>query len=358
MSAMERLKKLQAAKAGGSAPATPATPTPQPSPAPMTSPPAATAPVATPAPQPAPVKAAEPLVQVKPVQPTACQTVQPKVVVKHKGTTETEWYAQPIEEEEGLGIMIYGGKNCSKTTTALSVTLLPTALHPEPTIDAPNEYTVACLSFDLQTNRIKKEIYKNNPNIVVFDPLFYRTKETDQDNLDSATKTYNYVRWLLTEGPIYQMKPHFILIDGLEIFKEVFEMAMKQMLEIPAYGKADWSAWRKRTDLMDDIDICCKRLAKKVVMYTSYTKFREVQEKGSNVITLVEPNWAGNTKSKTGIVIRVEMTKNDSGGREYLASVEGSKVLSMPTTSAPQRVGYIDEHNQPQVIGIKALGTL
>jgi hypothetical protein len=254
--------------------------------------------------------------------------------------------------------MIYGGKNCSKTTTALSVTLLPTALHPEPTIDAPNEYTVACLSFDLQTNRIKKEIYKNNPNIVVFDPLFYRTKETDQDNLDSATKTYNYVRWLLTEGPIYQMKPHFILIDGLEIFKEVFEMAMKQMLEIPAYGKADWTAWRKRTDLMDDIDICCKRLAKKVVIYTSYTKFREVQEKGSNVVTLVEPNWAGNTKSKTGIVIRVEMTKNDSGGREYLASVEGSKVLSMPTTSAPQRVGYIDEHNQPQVIGIKALGTL
>jgi hypothetical protein len=356
MSAMERLKKLQAAKIGGSTPSTPVAPTPQPTPqpqpapvqtpAPVTAPPATPASVATPA----PAKAAEPLVQVKPAQP--------KVVVRHKGTTETEWHAQPIEEEEGLGIMIYGGKNCSKTTTALSVTLLPTALHPEPTIDAPNEYTVACLSFDLQTNRIKKEIYKNNPNIVVFDPLFYRTKETDQDNLDSATKTYNYVRWLLTEGPIYQMKPHFILIDGLEIFKEVFEMAMKQMLEIPAYGKADWTAWRKRTDLMDDIDICCKRLAKKVVIYTSYTKFREVQEKGSNVVTLVEPNWAGNTKSKTGIVIRVEMTKNDSGGREYLASVEGSKVLSMPTTSAPQRVGYIDEHNQPQVIGIKALGTL
>jgi len=339
---------------------------------------ASPAPVASPSVQPAstPKVEAPPTTPTPIAQATTLPVATPQVVQQPQTSVITQPKAAPvasnlayddapITEEEGLGIMIYGPKNGSKTTTALSVTLLPTKLHPNPTVEAPNEYKIACLSFDLQTNRIKKEIFKDNPNIVVFDPLKYRTKETDDDNLTSAVKTFNYIRHLLTsksmtnpfDGAIYLGDFDFILIDGLEIFKETFEMAMKAMLNIPVYGLADWTCWRKRTDLMDDIDVICKRLPKKAVIYTSYTTFREVKEKNSGVVTLVEPKWAGNTKTKTGIVIRTEVVQGQNG-KEYLAHVEGSKVLSMPTTNSALKIGYIEAGNKPVVIGLRALGNL
>jgi len=316
-------------------PSTPSTPTPAPAPVQTTS---TTAP---PSPQPQPTQ------QVAPSPTAANKKAEPK----------EGWDDTPITEADNLSIVICADKNGSKTTTAFSATLLPTKLHPNPTIDQPNEYRMAVLSFDYKATRVWKELYKGNPNIVIYDPLKYRTKETDDDNLQSAERTYQYIRHLLTEGAIAKGNFDFILVDALEVLKETFEMTMKKQMNMRPYEQADWTNWRKRTDLMDDIDLLVKRVAKKAVIYTAYPKLREVKEKGSQVYTMVEPAWAGNTKIKADIVIRIE-SKETNGVKEYLATVTGSKTLTMPTTSKPAVVGTVDANNVPHIIGLSALGNI
>jgi len=302
--------------------------------------------IATPKLTPAPV--------VSPPLPTKSLTQSTVPTTTKTTTLEAEYDDTPMEEEEGLGIMIYGGKGDGKTSLTYSVTKLN-----------PNA-KIAVLSFDLQSNRIKKDMYDANPNIVVYDPQRYRTKETDDDNLQSAEKTFNYIRHLLTpkninnpaDGGIYKMKPDYILFDGLEIWKEICEMAMRSQCKYRPYEHfADWDAWRKRTDLMDDIDTIAKKLAQKAVVYTGYVKMQEVKDKQGNITSLKEPKWAGNTKTRTSIVIFVE-SETTANGRNYYATIESSKVRSMPTCGK-KLVGKInDQEKTVEMYGFKELGTL
>lgn len=366
-SAFERLKAQKAQQQQSSAPAT------QPQPAVKVEAPSSTLSSASPSPpvntQPPPAEKSEgtpqamttptpspsppaPQAQEKPLNSTT--TLQASVPQTTTSTTlSPEYDDTPMEEEEGLGIMIYGGKGDGKTSLAYSVLRLD-----------PNA-KIAVLSFDLQSNRIKKEMYNSNPNITVFDPQKYRTKESDDDNLQSAVRTFEYIRHLLTpknlnnpfDGAIYKLKPDYILFDGLEIWKEICEMAMRAQLRYRPYEHfADWDAWRKRTDMMDDIDTIAKKLAKKAVIYTGYVKMQEVKDKAGNVTSIKEPKWAGNTKTRTGVVIYVE-SETTASGRTYYATVESSKIRSMPTCGKTV-VGKINDQDKTvEIYGFKDLGT-
>ena len=114
----------------------------------------------------------------------------------------------------------------------------------------------------------------------------------------------------------------------------------------------NYGAWHQRTMFMDYIDILCKQLAKIGTFYTSYINYTKVKSPTGEV-TIVEPKWAGNVKTKTRIVIKVD-SQTDSNGRSFYATVESSKVASVPT-SGRKKVGSIDNQGNIDLIGFKAL---
>jgi hypothetical protein len=150
-------------------------------------------------------------------------------------------------------------------------------------------------------------------------------------------------------------RPDWLLIDALEIYKEKTEYKMRSHQNLRPYEKISqdgWAVWHQRTNFMDAIDIYAKQLAKKGIIYTSYIAFKEVKTT-TGTITLVAPKWAGNTMTRTRIVVKVE-GKKSTDGKEFFAIVESSKEASVPTAS-DKLVGTTDNKGNFKIFGFKAL---
>jgi|GEM_PF-6281651 hypothetical protein len=352
MSIFEKLKAEQEAKRKQEKPVENAEAKTEPSPFPQQVAPASppTAPIAEKAVEDSKQTQSSPLISPSTASPPQspmqaikekAQTVcEPKIPTKKwEGTEGTN----AVKEEKGLGIMIYGGKGDGKTVLAFSVINL----------DQENKTTIACLSFDEQSQIIKDTVFGGNPRIQVFDALKYYSASDDANILQTSVDTFDYLIWLLTKGDIFQMKPDYVMIDGLEIFKERAEYKMRSAQHyLPFENFGNYGAWHQRTMFMDDIDIFCKRLAKIGIIYTSYINFQKVKSPTGEV-TIVEPKWAGNTKTKTRIVIKVD-SQTDANGRSFYATVESSKVASV-LTSGRKKVGSIDNSGNLDLIGFKSL---
>lgn len=260
---------------------------------------------------------------------------QPPRIEPLQAPKTEEFDQSPVVEEQGLGIMIYGDKGTGKTTLAFTA-----------------DGTIACLSFDQQSNIIKKEMFANDSRITIFDAVRYYS-QIDQDAiLVSSTLTYTYILHLLSHA-IKDIHPDWIVIDGLEKMKELAEYKMRGANNLrPFENFANWGYWHERTFYMDQIDREAKRVAKKGVIYTSYIYFRRVVNDQGEKIT-EEPKWAGNTKEKTRIVIKVERSTT-TNGQEFYATVENSKENSVPT-SGKKVVGTVDAQGKPTVLGFKVL---
>ena len=296
------------------------------------------------APSPPPSSLMQKIAQQQPIQ---C-VPEPKLPTR-------KWDGTPVKEEKGLGIMVHGLKGDGKTTFTFSI--VDEKLNPNDKL--------ACVSFDEQSEIIKEGMYNSNPRIQVWDALKYYDASDDKHILESSSESYDFLVWLLgfdplnpavpTDGDIYKFQPDWIVIDGLEIFKEKMEYKMRSHQGYQPYEFfANYGAWHQRTNFMDMIDILCKRLAKKGVIYTSYTKMQTVKDKATGEITIREPSWAGNTKTKTRIVIRVWAQSAQNGGRDFWAEVENSKVSSVPT-GIKKLVGRQDGAGNFEVFGFKQI---
>lgn len=262
--------------------------------------------------------------------PTAVQ--QQTVICKPQFTANFD--LSPVTVEQGTGVMIYGPKGTGKTTLAY-------------TFDGD----IAVLSFDHQSNIIKISLFNNDPRITVYDALRYYSEVTPEDILQSAEITFRYILALFEE--IKKKQPDWIVIDGLEFFKEMCEYKMRGNNNLqPFENFANWGFWHERTMYMDQIDRRAKEIAKKGVIYTSYITYREVKD-NTGAKVLQEPKWAGNIKTRTRIVIKVE-ADNSNEGRTFYAQVESSKDNTFPT-GGKKVVGKVSQDGKTTIEGIKAL---
>ena len=258
-----------------------------------------------------------------------------KQVVDMAQPKEQRFDFSPVTQEEGVGIMIYGPKGHGKTVLAFSFD----GIH-------------ACLSFDHQSNVIKHTMYNSDNRITVYNALRYYSQVTPLEILESATITFDYVLALLDE--ISKNPPDWIVIDGLEFLKEMCEYKMRagnNLQPFEAFG--NWGFWHERTMYMDQIDRRCKEIAKKGVIYSSYIQYHEVEDKVSGKKTLEEPKWAGNIKTRTRIVIKVD-AETTAEGRMFYGTVESSKDSTVPTGTRIL-VGKVDQQGKVTNFGVKAL---
>jgi len=232
-----------------------------------------------------------------------------------KGEVDIEFDLSPEEVSQQRTCIIYGFKGNGKTELALSF-----------------EGKIAVISFDRKTTQIKELRYDGDERITVFDGIRYLNQNTTELWMESAEKSFRYINKLL-EGPIKEMRPDHIVIDGTEIFiRDICEMNMRWQENLKAFeGFANLNLWKERNMFANQVHNLCLKLAKKGVIYTAYINDKKIKIVGGNIVEQRrEPKWAANIKTQVGTVIYVESEQTEDG-KIFWATVESSKTPEMKT---------------------------
>ena len=224
---------------------------------------------------------------------------------------------EEASDSDKLVICIYGEKGASKTSTALGF---------------PG--SIVALSFDMKTAAVKKNLYKSDNRIKVFDAVKYFDENPDTV-LQSAYDTYNYALFLMDKlSKEYPKKIDWVVIDGLEIWSGIAENVMRYRNGLkPFQGISNLNLWKERKLIMRSLHNKALDIANKGLIYTTYSADDELIEEGSFISKKKVPKWADVVLFTTDIVIHVD-TKQSKDGKKFLATIDNSKVDSFLKTGA------------------------
>jgi len=224
-----------------------------------------------------------------------------------KPETPTEF---DFSEDKGIpkeAYVIYGMKGHGKTALAFSF---------------PG--TIACLSFDRKSLRVKKLMYKNDPRIKVYDAVRYMDYSSPEIMLETAEITFRYINALL-DHIRDDVKPDWIVIDGSEIFERICEMVMRYRNNLmPFQGIANRNLWKERRMYIKQIHDKALNAAKKGIIYTTYTTEKEIVQDGELIAKEDVPRWIDAILYETDTVIKVEAVW-EQDTQKYYAKIESSK---------------------------------
>jgi len=188
---------------------------------------------------------------------------------------------------------------------------------------------IACLSFDRKSTQVKKRNFNNDDRIVIYDCIRYLDMSSPESFLKSSEKTLRYVNSLL-DKIVRPWEPDWVVIDGTEIFQRICEMTMRYRNNLmPFQGIANRNLWKERRLYISQLHNQCISIAKKGVIYTTYTDQEKIVKDGELVTLKDVPRWIDAIMYETDTVIRVE-ARRDKSGHRFFATVESSKT-TIPT---------------------------
>jgi hypothetical protein len=165
---------------------------------------------------------------------------------------------------------------------------------------------IVVLSFDRKSTAPKVNFHNNNQNIIVFDAVRYWDRDSVRV-LESSLKTWEYVKALLEKTKKENINPDWIVVDGIEIFQKIAEFVMRQRHGLlPYQGVANMNLWKERNAILDDLHQMCFEIARKGVVYTTYTSTKELIEEGSVVLRKDVPRYLDTIMWETDIVLFIE----------------------------------------------------
>lgn len=238
------------------------------------------------------------------------------------------------EESKDTGktiITIAAEKGCGKTRFALG---LPGV--------------ICALSFDRKTTSVKSTCYNNDPRIHVVDAVKYYTPDSDLV-CESAVKTYDFIMWNLDQ--FKQFSPDWIVFDAAGVEAKVSEFTMRHRQGLKPYqGIANMSVWKIRNAILDTMHQKAVSIAKKGVIYTTYTQFAEIVIDGTTITKEKVPKYVADVLMETDIVLMIEK-KYDPKTRKtkFFLRCDSSKFDSVIPT------GFYEDITDRKVENILAL---
>ena len=241
-------------------------------------------------------------------------TPVPKPLTRPEFPEEVEEEEFVFEEDKGTNkrvYMIYGMKGHGKTALAFSF-----------------QGTIACLSFDKKSLRVKEIMYSNDSRIKVYDAVRYMDYSSPEKMLETAAKTFRYVNWLLDK--LAEDPPDWIVIDGTEIFERICEYTMRYRNNLmPFQGIANRNLWKERRMYIKQVHDKALRTALRGVIYTAYTDIKTIYDETGEEVSVEVPKWIDAIEHETDVVIKVK-SKREKDGQHFYAIVESSKA-EIPT---------------------------
>lgn len=221
------------------------------------------------------------------------------------------------EEKTGLSREVYtifGNKGEGKTAFSLNPKFFPG--------------NIVAISFDYKTIKIKTNFYNNDKRIKVHDGKKYYNEDIDK-LLKSSTLTYKYILALLDSYK--EKEPDWILIDGLEILVKISEFAMRDRENLrPFQGIANMNVWKVRKLILSAIHSKAMQIAKKGVIYTTYSEKNTIIEDGIVIKQKDMPHYMDIVLYETDTVIHVYNIIKEKEIR-FLYKVLNSKTAKFKT---------------------------
>lgn len=239
---------------------------------------------------------------------------KPEKKPKEKPTEPVPKEEAPSEEAELAeakgtaknNFMVYGQKGAGKTFLSFSF---------------PGK--IVCLSFDKKSLPIKQHSFDNDNRIRVFDAVALMDYSSPEAWTESADRSFKRLNILLDK--IAEQEPDWIVIDGSEILQQICEMTMRYRNNLMCFqGISNRNLWKERRLYIRQIHNKCFDIAKKGVIYTTYTSKNEIIREGEYVVKDDVPKWIDAILYETDAVIKIRSLQEKSG-RKFYATVESSK---------------------------------
>lgn len=212
-----------------------------------------------------------------------------------------------------LVVTCHGNKGDGKTTAIFLVTT--------GRIGALGNGKTVAISFDNKTKVIKDQFFQND-NIIVHDgKRYFRTDP--RIITKSGMQTYNYLQKLIES--FEKLSPDWIVFDGFTILALILEMAMRYQHNLrPTQGIANYNIWKDRGGMIQDLHNMSIRIAKKGVVYITYSDKDEIVQDGQLVSKEDIPKYIDIVMQETDVVLRAQKAKGKTGDTFFLR-VESTK---------------------------------
>lgn len=218
-----------------------------------------------------------------------------------------------VEEEKPVNkyvIMVYGDKGTGKTVTALSF-----------------RGEMCVLSFDRKAMPIKMSMFSGDSRIHVFDAVKYMDWHPERVT-ESSAKTFEYIMKILDYCG-ESIHPDWVVIDGTEIMEQIVEFAMRHRHGLgPFQGIANLNIWKERRLMLRQIHNKAYAIAKKGIIYTTYTHYEDIVVEGELVTRKEVPKWIDVIMFETDAVLKTEYNSRDN---LFSVKVVTSKIKELPT---------------------------
>ena len=163
-----------------------------------------------------------------------------------------------------------------------------------------------CLSFDRKSVRIKKNFYDNIDTIKVFDVKKYLRTDSNENILDTSLISTQFIQQLLEQ--FKDKDVDWIIFDGVETYLFILEMVMRKINGLkPFQGISNLNVWKQRRQFVDHFHNLALSIAKKGVIYVTWSEKEDIIKEGAIVSTKDVPKWFDAIRNETDIVAETKM---------------------------------------------------
>jgi len=242
----------------------------------------------------------------------------------------TEYDLSPEAPSELRYFTIFGGKNSSKTTLALSF---------------PGK--IAVLSFDHKTVPSWITMFNADPRIVIYDAIRYIDYSSPEATLVSSEITFRYINAILDKIKAVKEddRPDWIVIDGLEEYTKISEDVMRHRNGLGWTQGVEWQYWKSRKLYVKQLFLRVASIVKRGVIFCTKYEFEDVVVGGITKDKKKVPIWIDIVRDQTDIQIETDTTEDRQTGEiRFWAHITGSKYIEYPKgvkvdiTAAPGKV--------------------